>query len=225
MCQMMKRPVALHISINRMFRIACCLLLSAFLALCGCSGNSGTRHGSFIDSAVEGLSYETETLSGTTDSDGSFSYNSGESVTFFIGGIKLGSAAAQTYITPLDLVTGAQNENNPTVINIVRLLITLDEDNNPENGITIPPEINDALSGVSINFSQDNSSFADDAALKGALATANRIYEASGQPSRAFCTEDLAISHLAASLADLQSRGYEHSGNAGGGAGSGGGCG
>ncbi|MEB3733367.1 hypothetical protein ULF88_02705 [Halopseudomonas pachastrellae] len=44
---------------------------------------------------------------------------------------------AKGVLTPLDLA-GSTDINDPVVINIARLLQTLDEDGNPDNGIVIP---------------------------------------------------------------------------------------
>ena len=70
-------------------------LVSAFLAysLISCGGGSGSDNGNpstlktgvLIDSAVSNVSYQTETLSGITNSNGEFSYRDGETVTFSIG--------------------------------------------------------------------------------------------------------------------------------------------
>ena len=45
-----------------------------------------------MDSPTEGLEYQTETLSGITDANGTFEYREGETVTFYFGGSGLGQA-------------------------------------------------------------------------------------------------------------------------------------
>jgi hypothetical protein len=101
------------------------------------SGNSSALTGIFLDSPVEGLHYQTVTMSGFTDENGTFMYHQGESVSFMIGNYQLGSAPGSHIITPIDLVPGALDEMHPTVTNMVRLLQSLDQDGNLENGITI----------------------------------------------------------------------------------------
>jgi hypothetical protein len=91
--------------------------------------------GMFIDSAVEGLRFETPTQSGFTDANGIFKYINGEAVSFFIGDIMLGTSPGITRLTPMNLVPG--DSSNPQVINILRFVQSLDEDNNPDNGIRI----------------------------------------------------------------------------------------
>ncbi|MDM8518089.1 serine hydrolase domain-containing protein [Desulfobacterales bacterium HSG16] len=96
------------------------------------------RQGVFLDSAVQGLEYESGDQFGITDEHGTFSYEVGKKVTFRIGNIVLGTAPANPEMTPLDLVTGADTYKNTTVTNMARFLQSLDEDKNPDNGITIP---------------------------------------------------------------------------------------
>lgn len=84
------------------------LFLLVTLAACG-GGGSGTpsvSQGKFIDAAVEGITYTSGTLTGLTDRQGNFSYQAGQSVTFSIGGIILGTVSGSAIITPIQLVTG-----------------------------------------------------------------------------------------------------------------------
>jgi hypothetical protein len=108
--------------------------------------------GVFVDSTVAGLHYETLTFSGNTNSAGEYDFLPGETVTFSIGGIVLGSATAGPVVTPLALVSGATGPTDPVVTNIVRLLLTLDDDNNPDNGIIISAAATAAAVGLSVDF-------------------------------------------------------------------------
>lgn len=98
-------------------------------------GSSGTVTGKFIDSPVEGLEYLCSSgLSGVTNSKGQYICNTGDSVTFSLGELILGSVKAQSeFITPYSLFP----ESNEAAINLARLLQTLDSDNNPENNIKL----------------------------------------------------------------------------------------
>lgn len=93
--------------------------------------------GVFIDSAVQGLTYQTATQSGVTNEYGEFSYQAGEQITFSIGDISFPSVAAKSTITPLTLFN-TDEVNTPAVVNTLRLLQSLDSDATPSNGITIP---------------------------------------------------------------------------------------
>ncbi|MBV1883686.1 MAG: hypothetical protein KUG82_18750 [Pseudomonadales bacterium] len=98
---------------------------------------SSVNTGSFVDSAVEGLAYSTETQTGRTNSNGEFNFLDGEIITFRVGQLNLGSAYASEFLTPLDLVN-SYDVSEISASNLIRLLQTLDEDLDPENGIKIP---------------------------------------------------------------------------------------
>ncbi|GAA4325576.1 hypothetical protein GCM10023115_40270 [Pontixanthobacter gangjinensis] len=134
------------------------------IILCACSKDDdpnlqeepqGTLQGVFIDSPVSGLRYETETHSGYTDENGKFDYEEGETVTFFVGDIKLGSAPAAEEISPISIASTLDADiNTLEVQNIAAFLQSLDEDGNPENGIQISQEVSNAISGTEIDFTQ-----------------------------------------------------------------------
>lgn len=195
----------------------CRYMVVLLLIITGCSSSSsGTRQGQFIDSPVEGLTFETRTFSGTTDAQGTFLFSPGERVTFSIGGIVLGSTRVRSVLTPLDLVPGARDENNPAVVNIVRLLFALDQDGDPENGITIPQELTDALADASILFNQTPESFSIDPAVLDVMATINAVYGASGGDERSLCSQEEASGHLADTLETIEDYTPENDGNSGG---------
>jgi hypothetical protein len=73
-------------------------------------------------------------------------------VTFSIGGIVLGSTPAGPVVTPLSLVAEATSANHPQVINIVRLLLSLDSDGDPDNGVTIASQVATAVAEVTVDF-------------------------------------------------------------------------
>lgn len=108
--------------------------------------------GIFVDSVVAGIHYETPTYNGTTNSAGEYNYLPGEMVTFSVGGIVFGSSLAGPVVTPLSLVSGATDATDPVVTNIVRLLLTLDDDGNFDNGITISAATTTAAAGLSVDF-------------------------------------------------------------------------
>lgn len=113
--------------------------------------------GVFIDSPVEGLTYISNNQSGVTDSEGSFNYIEGNTITFSVGGIDLGTTKAKAKITPLDI----SDENNATISsqkvrNIASFLQSLDSDGNADNGITISNVTVASLKGLSLDFNSDN---------------------------------------------------------------------
>jgi len=144
-------------------QVCICIFALLILTACGDGGSSSSgsnvQNGVFIDSAVEGVTFTTATQSGTTDSDGSFSYLPGEIVSFYIGDILIGSAQGQDQLTPLEFVPGAIDETDPQVTNILRFLQSLDSDNNPDNGITITSMTVAQAVGQSLDFSLATAAF------------------------------------------------------------------
>jgi hypothetical protein len=112
--------------------------------------------GVFIDSAVEGLHYVTATQSGTTNSSGEYNYIPGETVTFSIGGIVLGTTPASGVVTPLSIVPNALSADNVQVNNIVRFLLSLDIDGDPSNGISISSDVTAVAADVVVDFSAND---------------------------------------------------------------------
>jgi len=113
--------------------------------IAGCSGGGGgssgptsqTSTGYYIDAPVEGLEYSTSSgISGTTGKNGEFQYRSGDNVTFKIGNVTLGTAKGSFIVTPLDLVN-TNDTSNQKVRNIAGLVLYLDNDGDPSNGIVI----------------------------------------------------------------------------------------
>ena len=94
------------------------------------------QRGHFIDSPVSGLSYSTPTQWGVTEEGGGFDYFPGERVDIYLGSIKLGSPLADHRVTPLDIFE-SKDSTDPRVINLARLLQSLDVDGEPKDKITI----------------------------------------------------------------------------------------
>ncbi len=156
------------------FLIVTFLLL--LLAACADDGDGdGARTGTFIDSAVEGVLFTTATQSGTTDSAGTFTYLPGEGVSFYIGDILIGTAEGSALLTPLDFVPGAIDETDPEVTNILRFVQSLDDDNNPDNGITISAATAAAAVGQNLDFSPSNINFVSEAEALLALLTSGAV--------------------------------------------------
>ncbi|HHE0437630.1 TPA: hypothetical protein ACN35C_004482 [Vibrio parahaemolyticus] len=141
---------------NNKFGFASSLVFTALLAGCGGGSNSSdsdiqVQEGYFRDAPVIGLSYETETQSGTTGQDGSYHYIEGERVTFSVGSLTIGQATASPILTPIE-ITSFLSPSALDNINIVRVLMMLDEDRNPHNGIVVSEVLKTAL-GESIDAS------------------------------------------------------------------------
>jgi hypothetical protein len=175
--------------------------------LASCGGGSGSSSGNdngggvvlsgqFKDSYVQGLRYTTATHSGLTDANGTFYYLSGEKVTLSVGGVILGATAGAPLVTPGDLVPGNQGLSSSTAVNIARFLQTLDDDGNPDNGITIPPATHAALESASLDFTTP--AFGNSSALVTALKKLNDNHVFA--QTRQLVSADAAQLHLLASL-------------------------
>ncbi|CBL43744.1 hypothetical protein HDN1F_01610 [gamma proteobacterium HdN1] len=167
------------------------------LALTGCGGGGGSssggdagmtgstqtgnstnqiREGRFLDAAVSNARYVTLTpdgkvsMSGFTAEDGSFFFRDGETVSFFIGDILLGKAAAAGIVTPSALVDGANSSD--ALPNMLRFLQTLDTDADPYNGIQISQLVHEHSTNLKVDFDRLKGDFEVQSALTGLLAMA-----------------------------------------------------
>jgi len=158
--------------------------ISLVFVACGSDDTADTKTGVFTAGApVQGLSYQTATKSGTTNDEGQFKYEEGETVTFKIGGkLNIGSASGASSHTPytvLDLPNlqrnGTGNKNSTRVYNIARLLQILDT--NQSNNLTIALDSNltqineSALENIGINITDIN--FTNDGNITAIWAEAN----------------------------------------------------
>lgn len=187
-------------------KILILLFILSMLSACGGSGGSvGSSEdkrlsGVFVDSVVAGLTYSTATLSGVTDANGVFRYAAGETVTFSIGGIIIGSALGASSITPLDLVSSAASVSDEQVLNIARFLQTLDDNGDPEDGITISAAVSAAAISLSVDFTLSLDNFANDSDLLTVLSELTTLTSAG---PRNLVTAAAARAHLQDSLFDL----------------------
>ena len=177
-----------------------CLVL--IIASCGGGGGGNDDNDSvdenvsnafFIDAAVTGLEYSSSSHSGVTGESGEFPFTAGETTSFILQGLELGSVvmtASTSIITPLE-VFGTTDKNDRRVINLLVLLQSLDNDQNPDNGISLPSGgVDPGLSGLDIS---DDNFLADFlvAAAMGGLGTITLVSEAD------------AIAHFDLTLAGL----------------------
>jgi len=149
---------------NSSYKALLCASALSVLAACGSGGDSSSdapdsikseptkNIGTFIDSPVINIGYRTETLEGITNELGEYEYLTDETVTFFIGDLDLPTVNAKDVLTPLDL-SKTNTVNDSKVVNITRLLQTLDQDGDPSNGLTITDTAKStAYTAVEIDF-------------------------------------------------------------------------
>jgi len=195
------------------------MMCSLTLVMVGCGGGGagagGPVHpnGVFVDSPVEGLDYETGSEFGLTGLKGRYDYREGETITFSIGDVILGRAAGKEMLTPIDLVPGAVDETDSTVTNICRLLQSLDQDGNLQNGIQITAQIRAEVDGRAIDFSLSISQFENDPAIVGLFDTLNALNLFTADTPRQLISAAVAQNHLRATLnnPDIDGDGYTES--------------
>ncbi|UMR32599.1 esterase-like activity of phytase family protein [Massilia sp. MB5] len=157
-------------------------IAATLLAACGSSSDDAPvvapvkpqLSGVFLDGAVEGLEYVAGTAArASTGAKGEFTCAQGDTVSFSIGGIALGSAPCAATITPLQLAAST-DVKDAKVVNRLLALQLLDEDNDPSNGIKITADVKTALAGKSLDFGAANAAF--HSALAANLAAAGSKY-------------------------------------------------
>jgi hypothetical protein len=113
--------------------------------------------GVFVDAPVAGLNYTTSSnLSGITDANGRYKYNPGDTVTFSIGDLVLGTVPGQDVVTPVTVATAIAAETDAdtatVAVNLLMLLQSLDANGDPNDGISFTDEIREAIAANSIDF-------------------------------------------------------------------------
>ena len=147
--------------------------------------------GVFLDSAVEGLNYTTESQSGKTNELGEFNFLADESITFSIGGIELPATPAKLYLTPLSLYQ-TDDINKIEVVNLVRLLQTLDTDGDASNGISISDSVHTLASSLSIDFSANDF-----------VQQVSNLVSLSGSAPQTLIAAEDALAHFQLTLDDI----------------------
>ncbi|MEZ0311670.1 MAG: DUF6691 family protein [Myxococcota bacterium] len=132
------------------------------------------RTGVFVDGPVIGLHYQTLTRQGLTNAKGEFEYAGGETVTFTVGGVVLGTLAGKDRISPFDLFGIAPPTDAAELrellrddvvtdfdraANVALFLQALDADRDPANGIDVT-SWGATLAGVPFAFDEGFGAFA-----------------------------------------------------------------
>lgn len=152
-----------------------------------------TAVGVFRDSIVSGLGYVSGGQSGSTNAKGEFTYEVGKPITFAVGKVTLGTAQqGNDLLTPVDLVPNGTGTSDK-VLNIVRFLLMLDKDGDPENGIEISAAVRTAAaSWPAVDFGTND--------LPGDLAQIIPSAQAADGGGHVLSTAATARSHLAANF-------------------------
>ena len=115
--------------------------------------------GVLSDAPVQGVAFTTSSgIVGTTNPQGQFNYNAGDTISFKLGAVELGNLPAASLVTPLELAAG----NGVKLQNLLVMLQSLDSDGLPANGITIAPAAAAAVS-ANVDLAQAAAAFASSA--------------------------------------------------------------
>jgi hypothetical protein len=157
--------------------------------------------GHFIDANVNGLAFTTPTQFGVTGEEGQFWFIPDEPVTFSVGSLSLGDALADRRISPVDLFPGSDLDDD-RVLNVARLLQSLDGDGNPAQGtinITAPVVacLETALAGLP-PIPEPEDFFADDAAVTAVINAT--VTACDGEVALTTVTKEEALENLNAGM-------------------------
>jgi hypothetical protein len=129
---------------------------SSSLSSSSASSEGPVLTGVFLDNVVAGIAYSNSPSgkSGVTTSLGEYEYVEGDTVTFSIGDLALPPVPAKGVVTPADIAQAAHiNDSTAATVtktNILQLLQTLDNDNDPSNGIQLPSTAAAIFTGVNV---------------------------------------------------------------------------
>jgi hypothetical protein len=206
-------------------------ILAGALVLAGCGGGGGgsthprpgtqepggqtplsaTHTGRFVDAPVQGLRYvagpsengcATLEAGCVTDADGTFRYNSGDNVTFYLGAVELGQVAARGVVTPQTVAEAVVAVTPNVDVNTVRdnllvFLQSLDADGDPNNGITITPAIaSEVTEPESVDFAALATTFTTQVSQ-----LVNEVKAATGNAKLTVVTHEDARKHFTDQLA------------------------
>lgn len=150
--------------------------------------------GVFLDSPVSNVDYTNATGShvGTTNAAGEYDYLPLETMFFSIGDLDFPQVKAGAITTPMDMANSF-NPQSSKITNMVRLLMTLDKDGNPKNGITITDTAKAVATQVDFDLTEEE--FAGSGAVTNLIFNAAQDTVVSGLVS----VED-AIAHFESQL-------------------------
>ena len=167
-------------------------VLALGLTACGGGGGAGPSTGVLYDAPISNVEYD-GSFPGTTDNSGEFQYAEGDSLIFKLGNFSFPAVPAGATIGLTDLLAAAEVNNQ--VINLARLLQSIDTDADPEL-ITLPDTTGIDL--TALDFDQTLADFEADATVQTLLAQHGN----QTNPLTLIPTQD-AVNHLYASALAL----------------------
>lgn len=129
--------------------------------------NTEMTTGVLLGYPTQGVSYRCDEIEGSTTWEGRFACPKASKVSFFVGGIALGSYLPQSdtnisFVLPTNLYGLANNNiSDQRVLNFIQLLLSLDEDADADNGIQITIESREMLIASDLNISDTDTNEED----------------------------------------------------------------
>lgn len=154
--------------------------------------------GVFVDSPVEGLKFrykakgEVPAAEGVTNAEGEFEYIPGHPIIFSVGNVDLPETIGKSLITPLDLVQ-TEDIHDPVVVNILRLLQSLDADGDASTGISLSESLDTFEPQEPVSF--ESETFEEDVAP---------LLEANENDQISLIETEDAIAHFEETLNELK---------------------
>ena len=114
--------------------------------------------GTFVDGIVEGMQFSTSSgLHGITDASGTFQYQEGDTISFSVGNVVIGSFASSAMADGVVFLqeiagVGLEDLNDDYVEKMAVFLQSLDNDADAYNGIVISSELHEAFSDESFDL-------------------------------------------------------------------------
>ena len=136
------------------------------------TSNNQFKTGVFLDSPVQGLSVVNQSgATVTTGIRGQFQYVAGDTLSFYLGPLKLGTVLAKAEITPLDLFKTLDTADR-RVVNLLRLVQALDSNDDLTDGIQLDKQtlINAGSDLSKLSFDIDTSVFQSNINVSAILA-------------------------------------------------------
>ena len=185
------------------------------LASCGGGGGGGgdlsQMVGQFIDDPVGGLTYScisagsTQTITGTTDADGHFNYITGQTCTFKVGNVTLGtlnSVPSDGKVTPQDVAGVSRSATaSPSALAIAQFLQSLN-DGTTSGKIAIPAATATALSSVTAITLASNAGTVSQSDLQTVVAAAGKTLVSAATAKSALDTQ-ISSGNVVASLGSV----------------------
>lgn len=181
----------------------------------GLEAQVGDITGVLLDDKVTGIDYASTSHTGTTDGTGNFTCAAGETVTFSVNSLTIGSVPCLPVITPIELVSEGEHKwdevsfsgddvtelsasQNTKLKRLLMLMQTIDTNGDPSDGISVDSNLGTTLSGLSFSQSDMDDLLTNDSDAE-FTASMNALVTGMGG-STAVANSSSAVSHFQTTL-------------------------